>query len=710
MGLSHSDFTIAWITTSRKDFTAAQQVLDDASHDAELELPKEDLNTYFYGRVGTHNILVMCLERRPYGTISASKAADGMLSSFPLIRVVLIVGTASGVPTLEDVRLGDVVIGEQVVEFDGPYSNDDNPQPNEPRSQPLLNAVQAISVKYDEELNLHQMVQGAFTKTQKIKDSYQQPQHCPDRLYRSEYAHRSSCDCLAAEPDQNILMTRSQRRGYESIKVHFGKIALSKEEVENAGQRDAIANILHAICLIPADHLVHELPCLQIRGIRDYSDTHKSDAWHGYAAAAAAVYTARLVEQITSEQILRAHTAVESTAVQSFFDFVTGEVTHAVSLLPQSEEEPKLKAASRAFRSVQAGLNLLCKLFEEVLNDIQRSKSSAADNRLRADVQAGMKCILNGQDHVKQSLVNLGNHAGKRGGAKSSREERVKWQELQKNAQGSMAYLQELSSLINQTYRKAFGNGGVKKGHDRGNSTLAFFGFLRSPRPSPRDSISGPGDQERDYPNAGETNLQSPTEQVDSGNETTKELPPPQTPPYKQPDPVQEAEHRHPPTATEENIVVASPTNEQLGRSIGKPDSPPKPPYLQSPRKSASPSTTSTPHSPDIPDGQNERNAGHSPPLTSNPAVSLTMGLSPSLRECTRLIEETQHNHLPPAPGRPPPDPPRTPTQSIGDDGGRSEPEGGAVNDLAEIRRMVDDILRKQILLGDETPPSESPQ
>lgn len=31
-------------------------------------------------------------------------------------------------------------------------------------------------------------------------------------------------------------------------------------------------------------------PCLVIRGISDYADTHKNDDWHPYAAAAAAVY------------------------------------------------------------------------------------------------------------------------------------------------------------------------------------------------------------------------------------------------------------------------------------------------------------------------------------------------------------------------------------------------------------------------------------
>jgi nucleoside phosphorylase len=36
--------------------------------------------------------------------------------------------------------------------------------------------------------------------------------------------------------------------------------------------------------------LMNHFPCLVIRGIRDYSDTHKNKEWQGYAAMAAAAY------------------------------------------------------------------------------------------------------------------------------------------------------------------------------------------------------------------------------------------------------------------------------------------------------------------------------------------------------------------------------------------------------------------------------------
>lgn len=44
--------------------------------------------------------------------------------------------------------------------------------------------------------------------------------------------------------------------------------------------------------------LTNHFPCLVIRGICDYSDSHKNKEWQGYAAMMAASYTKDLLYQI----------------------------------------------------------------------------------------------------------------------------------------------------------------------------------------------------------------------------------------------------------------------------------------------------------------------------------------------------------------------------------------------------------------------------
>lgn len=53
--------------------------------------------------------------------------------------------------------------------------------------------------------------------------------------------------------------------------------------------------------------LIDILPCLPVRGICDYSDSHKSKGWQRYAAATAAAYARELIKELP---ITEAHASV----------------------------------------------------------------------------------------------------------------------------------------------------------------------------------------------------------------------------------------------------------------------------------------------------------------------------------------------------------------------------------------------------------------
>lgn len=44
--------------------------------------------------------------------------------------------------------------------------------------------------------------------------------------------------------------------------------------------------------------LMLDFPCIVVRGICDYADSHKNKQWQGYAALAAASYTKELLEYV----------------------------------------------------------------------------------------------------------------------------------------------------------------------------------------------------------------------------------------------------------------------------------------------------------------------------------------------------------------------------------------------------------------------------
>ncbi|KAE8395978.1 hypothetical protein BDV23DRAFT_178045 [Aspergillus alliaceus] len=49
--------------------------------------------------------------------------------------------------------------------------------------------------------------------------------------------------------------------------------------------------------------IMDEIPCLVVRGICDYADTHKQDSWHYYAAAVAAAYCRALLCKVDSQEV-----------------------------------------------------------------------------------------------------------------------------------------------------------------------------------------------------------------------------------------------------------------------------------------------------------------------------------------------------------------------------------------------------------------------
>ena len=62
--------------------------------------------------------------------------------------------------------------------------------------------------------------------------------------------------------------------------------------------------------------LMNSTPCLVIRGISDYADSHKREdhAWHGYAAAAAAAFAKEFINTIPSSGLNSMLTVAQALA------------------------------------------------------------------------------------------------------------------------------------------------------------------------------------------------------------------------------------------------------------------------------------------------------------------------------------------------------------------------------------------------------------
>ncbi|CAF9922091.1 hypothetical protein IMSHALPRED_005332 [Imshaugia aleurites] len=121
--MAHQDYTIGWICVVEPELIAARAVLD---HTNEEKLPTVDgdSNSYTFGQIGRHNVVIASLPSGTYGTNPAAVVATQMARSFPDLRFVLLVGIGGGVPQMtsdpdDDIHLGDVVVSNPTYHLGG---------------------------------------------------------------------------------------------------------------------------------------------------------------------------------------------------------------------------------------------------------------------------------------------------------------------------------------------------------------------------------------------------------------------------------------------------------------------------------------------------------------------------------------------------------------------------------------------------------------
>ncbi|KAK2764811.1 hypothetical protein CKAH01_15750 [Colletotrichum kahawae] len=113
--------------------------------------------------------------------------------------------------------------------------------------------------------------------------------------------------------DSGKEIGRPQRRSTDPV-VHYGLVASGNSVVKDGVSRDDIVQRLGDKCIcfeMEAAGLMDNFPCLVIRGICDYADTHKNDRWQNYSAATAAALAKELLEVIDSDDVEGASTIDE---------------------------------------------------------------------------------------------------------------------------------------------------------------------------------------------------------------------------------------------------------------------------------------------------------------------------------------------------------------------------------------------------------------
>lgn len=177
----------------------------------------------------------------------------------------------------------------------------------------LLTAVEKLrgDLKF-RKAQLDSFIKNATSKALELDmEEYGNPGQQNDRLFRSEYLHETpeaGEGCSQCMTDWEI---HRNPRNSEKPVIHYGLIGSSNQVVRSADYRDRMQS-LGILCFeMEAAGLMDTFPCLVIRGICDYSDSHKSKVWQPYAALTAAAYARDLLRVVQALHVLEAKLVVQ---------------------------------------------------------------------------------------------------------------------------------------------------------------------------------------------------------------------------------------------------------------------------------------------------------------------------------------------------------------------------------------------------------------
>jgi nucleoside phosphorylase len=343
-----NDFEIAIICALRSEADAVEALFDKFwGDDGEMYgKASGDPNAYTTGVIGIHNVVLAYMPGM--GKRNAANVASSFRSSFGGIKLALIVGICGGVANGTDdekeVLLGDVIISTALVEYDfgrrlpDQFIRKDTLEDHLGRPNTEIRSLLAKLQGRRGRLRLRDNTAGYLTALFQEPgfDNARYPGADADKLFESTYRHKhhdqSSCILCAKceEKDDEVCMIALDApcselkcsddklvprdrlvRAKETAEaqkpwIHYGRIASGDTVMKSGEDRDEIAHKEKVIAFeMEGAGVWDSFPCVVIKAVCDYADSHKNKKWQGYAAAtAAACMKAFLKEWVPAEKFL----------------------------------------------------------------------------------------------------------------------------------------------------------------------------------------------------------------------------------------------------------------------------------------------------------------------------------------------------------------------------------------------------------------------
>ncbi|KAL8299083.1 hypothetical protein RB593_009136 [Gaeumannomyces tritici] len=273
-----SSFHIAIVCALKLEANAADLLFDDIYDEQQYGRATGDVNTYTTGRVGKHAVVLLLLPSM--GPLAAASGSANLRSSYPNIKLALLVGVCGGLPQIDghEAFLGDVVVSTSIFNYDFGRQHFDGKGggPTTPRLRTLTTGSSRRTTNIST-AGIVDIVTPVFSATQ--LPAYPAPTSVAMSSIRPAGTERT-CGLFRLGPRSSwveLLRKRVMRSGEhrDAIARRHGVIAF---EMEGAGAWD-------------------EVPCIVVKGICDYADSLKSKLWQNFAAASAASVAVAILDR-----------------------------------------------------------------------------------------------------------------------------------------------------------------------------------------------------------------------------------------------------------------------------------------------------------------------------------------------------------------------------------------------------------------------------
>ncbi|KAL7933857.1 nucleoside phosphorylase domain-containing protein [Trichoderma chlorosporum] len=464
----HSDYTVGWVCALIREQSAAKFMLDEIHDSKELSNPANDDNTYIRGSIGGHNIVIACLPMGQTGTSKAASVATRMIATFVNIKVGLMVGIGGGMPQ-SDVRLGDVVISSPegkssgVVQWDfGKAESGGTFRRKGSLNKPPTALLTALGNVRSDSIKSYDQVDAYLRDLETRHDvpkSFLSPGGQMDILYQSSYPHVEEKKATGGDRwetkvkgkiggcalcDKTKVVEREPKTRH--INFHYGLIASGNQVIKDALVRNEVYDNLlkdldaEVLCVEMEAAGLDDFPCLVIRGISDYADSHKNDAWQDYAACVAAAFAKVLLNKLPASEVS------EMKAIQDLFPH--GFLEKAKEIIkPWFFSESKVES-SNASPQIDARQNLPEKSYGDQAGERPAksftSHESASENESNIiNTQPILGEDVSGEHNIPERPLSLDNSNPRRDSLRSSKTN------SEINIGGSQAQLDSSSQNMN---------------------------------------------------------------------------------------------------------------------------------------------------------------------------------------------------------------------------------------------------------------------